>query len=210
MPTCRSTRSVQRGRLDRRRAGAAARAAADAVDGDHPGEGRRGQRHQGDDGAVGPGAGRAVGGEVGKAINARKTESDMGSFHYVDNVSRALRYAGTIALEMGAEIIDSQTHCAHPGRGRRARPHRRRPGFAGAVQGRAGPGRQGRQDLQLLLRQVRGHGQHGPSFTTRRAEAAEFLTTAVQSAKDPATANTLAYLAMKNQDWAGPKKRSPR
>jgi hypothetical protein len=43
----------------------------------------------------------------------------------------------------------------------------------------------------------------GASFTTRRAEAAEFLTNAVQSAKDPATASTLTYLAMKNQDWAG-------
>jgi hypothetical protein len=34
-------------------------------------------------------------------------------------------------------------------------------------------------------------------------EAAEFLTSAAQSARDPMTSNVINYLAMKNQDWAG-------
>jgi hypothetical protein len=160
MPTCRTTRCTTRTAVDRPRPAAAARAAADAVDGDHPGEGRRGQRHQGDDGAVGPGAGRALGEKSGKAINARKTESDMGSFHYVDNVSRALRYAGTIALEMGAEIIDSKRIVRILGEDGEPDHIIVDPDIAGAVQGRAGPGRQARQDLQLRPGQVRGHGQH--------------------------------------------------
>lgn len=45
--------------------------------------------------------------------------------------------------------------------------------------------------------------QAGPSYSTKRQEAAEFMTDAMQAAKDPATASVLTYLAIKNQDLAG-------
>jgi hypothetical protein len=38
---------------------------------------------------------------------------------------------------------------------------------------------------------------------TKRQEASEFLTNALQAAKDPAVANVLTYLSIKNTDWAG-------
>ncbi len=43
----------------------------------------------------------------------------------------------------------------------------------------------------------------GPSYSTKRQEAAEFMTDAMQAAKDPAAASVLTYLAIKNQDLAG-------
>lgn len=43
----------------------------------------------------------------------------------------------------------------------------------------------------------------GPSYSTKRQEAAEFMTDAIQAAKDPAAASVLTYLAIKNQDLAG-------
>ncbi len=43
----------------------------------------------------------------------------------------------------------------------------------------------------------------GPSYSTKRQEAAEFMTDAMQAAKDPAAASVLTYLAVKNQDLAG-------
>lgn len=45
--------------------------------------------------------------------------------------------------------------------------------------------------------------QAGPSFSTKRQEAAEFMTDALQAAKDPGAAAVLTYLAVKNQDLAG-------
>lgn len=43
----------------------------------------------------------------------------------------------------------------------------------------------------------------GPAYTTQRQEAAEFMTDAMQAAKDPAAASVLTYLAIKNRDLAG-------
>jgi len=43
----------------------------------------------------------------------------------------------------------------------------------------------------------------GPSYDTMRQESAEFFIAAMQSAKDPATASVVTYLAMKNQDVPG-------
>lgn len=43
----------------------------------------------------------------------------------------------------------------------------------------------------------------GPAYSTKRQEAAEFLTDAMQAAKDPAAASVLTYLAIKNQDLPG-------
>jgi hypothetical protein len=154
-------------------------------------------------GQWGPALGEPSGEKSGKAINARKTESDMGSFHYVDNVSRALRYAGTIALEMGAEIIDSKRIVRILGEDGEPDHIIVDPDSPVPYKESRAPTASWSRSTTSPWGSTRSRSNTGPSFTTQRAEAAEFLTTAVQSAKDPATANTLAYLAMKNQDWAG-------
>jgi hypothetical protein len=46
---------------------------------------------------------------AGKAINARQRESDVGTFHYVDNLARALRYAGTIILDMAPKSCTTRS-----------------------------------------------------------------------------------------------------
>jgi hypothetical protein len=114
-------------------------------------------------GQWGPALGEPSGEKSGKAINARKTESDMGSFHYVDNVSRSLRYAGTIALEMGAEIIDSKRIVRILGEDGEPDHIIVDPDSPVPYREEQGARRQGRQDLQLLPGPLRGHGQ-------RRAE----------------------------------------
>lgn len=154
-------------------------------------------------GQWGPALGEPSGEKSGKAINARKTESDMGSFHYVDNVARALRYAGTIALDMGAEVIDSRRIVRILGED--GEPDHIIVDPDSPVPYKEEPGPDGKtvKIYNFSLGKYEVVVNTGPSFTTKRAEAADFLTSAVQSAKDPATSNTLAYLAMKNQDWAG-------
>jgi hypothetical protein len=63
-------------------------------------------------GQWGPALGEPSGEKSGKAISARQRESDVGTFHYTDNLARALRYAGTIALDMLPEIIEGARSCA--------------------------------------------------------------------------------------------------
>jgi hypothetical protein len=154
-------------------------------------------------GQWGPALGEPSAEKSGKAINARKNESDMGSFQYVDNVARALRYAGAIALDMGAEIIDRKQIVRILGED--GEPDHIVVDPNSPVGYREEQG----QDGKVVKIYNFSFGKYevvvdvGPSSQTRRQEAAEFLTSAVQSARDPASANTLVYLAMKNQDWAG-------
>jgi hypothetical protein len=151
----------------------------------------------------GPALGEPSPEKSGKAINARKVESDVGNFHYIDNLARALRYAGTIALDMAPELIDSRRIVRILGED--GEPDHIIVDPDSPVAYREEQGQDGKKVCiyNFAIGRYEVVVDTGPSFTTRRAEAAEFLTNATQSAKDPATANVLAYLAMKNQDWAG-------
>jgi hypothetical protein len=140
----------------------------------------------------------------GKAIMARQREGDVGTFHYIDNLALALRYAGTIALDMAPTIIDTKRIVRILGEDGEpdhvtVDPNQDVP--VKEVVDRA-TGKK-TKTYNLTLGKYEVVVNTGPSFTTKRQEAAEFLTSAVQSAKDPATANVLTYLALKNQDWAG-------
>ena len=154
-------------------------------------------------GQWGPALGEPSGEKSGKAINARKSESDVGSFHYVDNLARALRYAGAIALDMAAEIITTRRVVRILGEDGEPDHIVVDPDLPVPYQEEAGEDGKPVKVYNFGLGKYEVVVSTGPSFTTRRAEAAEFLTSAMQSAKDPVSANVLTYLAMKNQDVAG-------
>jgi hypothetical protein len=44
----------------------------------------------------------------GKAINARKAESDVGTFVYIDNFARAIRHTGRILLDLIPHVYDTE------------------------------------------------------------------------------------------------------
>ena len=141
----------------------------------------------------------------GKAIMARQREGDVGTFHYVDNLARAIRHAGRIMLDMIPKVYDTKRIARIVGEDGTADHVVIDPDIQGAYQEVVDPNTQKKLGKVFNL----GVGKYdvvvnvGPSFTSKRAEAAEFLTNAVQAAKDPATANVLTYLALKSQDWAG-------
>jgi hypothetical protein len=114
-------------------------------------------------GQWGPALGEPSGEKSGKAISARQRESDVGTFHYTDNLARALRYAGTIALDMLPEIIDSSARsCASSARTASPITSSSIRTSPTSVQGRGRAGRQEDEDLQLLARQIRGGREHRP------------------------------------------------
>lgn len=140
----------------------------------------------------------------GRAINARKVESDIGSFHYVDNLSRAIRHAGRIIVAMIPKYYDTKRIARIIGEDGEPDHVTVDPSIqSNYVSVTDKENREIEKIYNLGVGKYDVVVQTGPSYTTKRQETADFMTSAMQSAKDPAAAAVLTYLAMKNQDIAG-------
>lgn len=139
----------------------------------------------------------------GRAIQARQQQADVGTFHYVDNLSRSIQYSTEIMLDLIPKIYDQRRvvriigvdgevdqceMCVGQGQSVAQETDE-----MGAVKKIYDPS-VGNYDVTVTV---------GPGFETRRLEMSEFLTNATQSAKDPVTIQILTYLALKASDWSG-------
>jgi hypothetical protein len=157
----------------------------------------------------------------GRAIIARQREGDVSTFNYVDNLSRAIRHAGRVIVDLIPHVYNApriirimhedgknesvqinQEHMAE------------RPGQDGAgMQAQQGPmGETEQQEQQEFAEGVMKLydvtvGKYdvtvaaGPSYTTKREESAEQMMNFVQSF--PAAAPLVGDLIAKNLDWPG-------
>lgn len=131
----------------------------------------------------------------GRAIMARQREGDVSTFHFVDNLSRAIRHTGRILLDLIPKYYDTErviriigkdetpqqvtinTEAENPQTGEVERI------FDLSV---------GRYDVAVKA---------GPSFTTQREEAAAQMTELVRAFPDAAP--VIGDLIAKNLDWPG-------
>ena len=133
----------------------------------------------------------------GVAINARKIEGDTATFHFIDNLSRGIRHGGRV-------IVDLIPHVYTAGRVVRVLGQ---DGAATTAQvGAAGRGpdptaAQAARLHDLSLGKYDVTVSAGPSFTTRREEAAAQMTELIRAY--PAAAPVLGDLLAKNLDWPG-------
>lgn len=135
----------------------------------------------------------------GRAINARKIESDTGTFHFVDNQARAIRHTGRILIDliphvyskarviriMGADKVPqnvSVNQQLQPGQAQQDED-----GIAQIYDLTAG-----KYDLTVDV---------GPGFQTKREEAAYGMTEMVRNY--PASGPVIAAHLAKAQDWPG-------
>lgn len=124
----------------------------------------------------------------GKAIMARQREGDVSTYHFIDNLSRAIRHTGRIVMDLIPKVYT-------PGRIVRTL------GSDGDVE-RAQLGEQANPEAGIYNL---GAGKYdltveaGPSYTTRRVEAAEAMTAMFQA--NPDTVPLLADLWAKMQDF---------
>jgi hypothetical protein len=179
--------------------------------------------------------------ESGRAILARMREGDVSTFHFVDNLSRAIRHAGRILIDliphvystprmirvMGQDGTPSMTPVNQPvvpapqPQGAPQVPGQQTwlpapqpPALAVPAQPPAGPmglPMQGADPLtqpQVIEKvfdlTVGKYGltvEAGPSFTTRREEAAQQMITLAQA--DPSIMPVIGDLLVKNLDWPG-------
>ena len=127
----------------------------------------------------------------GKAILARQREGDVSTFHYIDNLSRAIRHAGRILIDLIPKVYSAQRMVRILG-----------PDGAPALvevngQGAAPGGRifdlaAGRYDLTVRA---------GPSFASRREEAASQMIELIRAY--PPAAPLIGDLLARNLDWPG-------
>lgn len=129
----------------------------------------------------------------GRAILMRQREGDTGTYVYVDNLSRAIRHAGRILVDLIPRIYDTE-------RALRILGEDGSEEFA--VINHVVPGADGPVTLNDL-----GAGKYdvevsaGPGFSTRRLEAAESMMAFVQAV--PQAGAVIADLIARNMDWPG-------
>ena len=136
----------------------------------------------------------------GRAILARQRESDTGTFHFIDNLSRSLRHVGRI-------IIDLIPHVYQPGRIIRILGEDKREATnVKLAQQQQQPDYSSIYDLTVGKYDV--VVDVGPGYTTKRQEAASQM---IEFARvNPSAAGLISDLIAKNLDWPGAQEISER
>lgn len=137
----------------------------------------------------------------GIAIRARKVESDTANFHYVDNLTRSIRHAGRILLDMIPRVYDTRRvlrvlgEDETPGEAiidpAAETPYAEVETLAGEVQKLYNP-TIGRYDVIVTA---------GPSFSTKREEALEHMVAMSQA--NPNLWGVMGDLIVRAMDWPG-------
>lgn len=136
----------------------------------------------------------------GRAIRARQAEGDTATFHFIDNLSRAIRYTGKILVDLIPKIYDTPRVVRILGEDGKedvakinpAQPQavmEKRNELTGEIERIYNPG-VGRYDVTVAV---------GPSYTTRRAEAFDTMTQMVQG--NPQLMDKAGDLIMKAADF---------
>lgn len=134
----------------------------------------------------------------GRAIMARQREGDVSTFHFQDNLSRAIRHGGRVVLDLiphvytGERIIrtlgqDGTVEDAQLGQRQPATSEDAQKGIRGVFDLTVG-----KYDLTV---------ESGPSFTTQRQEASEQMMELLRVF--PQAAPVIGDLLVKNLDWPG-------
>lgn len=142
----------------------------------------------------------------GRAIMARQREGDISTFHFMDNMARAIRHVGRIIIDLIPKIYDAPRIVRVLGEdgSEEAVPVNQQ---APAIDPKTGePQRDERGEAIMRMHDLTA-GKYdltvttGPSFTTRREEAAYSMTEALRAFPDGAP--VIVPELAKNLDWPG-------
>jgi hypothetical protein len=143
----------------------------------------------------------------GKAIMARQREGDVATFHFIDNLSRAIRHTGRILIDLIPKIYTGERVVrvlGEDGSPRSVTINSQEPKPVTKADGQPEMDKTG-QAIMSLHDIAAGKYDltvtSGPSFTTRREEAAAQMTELVRAF--PQAAPFIADIMAKNFDWPG-------
>lgn len=152
-------------------------------------------------GQYNPSLGADASEKSGKAIIARQHQADVGTFHYIDNLSRAIRHCGRILVDLIPKIYDTDRVARILGEDSTPDSVRINPEMPDAVTEQ--------QDENGAVQKIYNPsiGKYdvvcttGPSYTTKRQEAAEAMSQVLQG--NPGLWQVAGDLFVKNLDWPG-------
>jgi hypothetical protein len=144
----------------------------------------------------------------GRAIMARQREGDTATFHYVDNLARAVRHIGRIILDMIPRIYDTQRIALILGEDDSQSNVTIDPEHPQAMT----EYRDEMGEIKRIFNPNIGtydiYTTTGPSFTTRRVEAVDAMTAMTQA--NPQLWQVIGDLLIKNMDWPGAEEMADR
>ena len=141
----------------------------------------------------------------GRAILARQREGDVSTFHFIDNMSRAIRHAGRILIDLIPKIYTNERIIRVLGED--ATPRTIPLGQPVPLTNPKGQPQTDENGQPKVKVYDLAAGKYdltvttGPSFTTRREEAAMQMTEMIRAL--PASAPVLGKHLAKNLDWPG-------
>jgi len=135
----------------------------------------------------------------GVAINARQREGDVSTFHFIDNMARGIRHTGRVLIDLIPHFYNTERVIrviGEDGSQEARKVNTQQPVEQVDKKGNAVMAMHdltaGKYDLTVTT---------GPSFTTRREEAAAQMTEAVRAF--PMSAQIILPHLAKNLDWPG-------
>ena len=138
----------------------------------------------------------------GRAIMARERQADTGTYHFVDNLARAIRHIGRQLVDLIPKIYDTQRIARIIGVDGEANMAKIDPT-------QPMPVREIRDERGIIIEKVYnpGVGKYdvivttGPSYLTKRQEAMDAMSQILQG--NPALWSAAGDLFVKNMDWPG-------
>jgi hypothetical protein len=140
----------------------------------------------------------------GRAIMARQREADKGTFHFIDNMSRAIQSAGRILIEIIPSLYSTRQTIQILGDDERQRVERvtaevGAPPSAEDPEGKIYNLAAGKYDVTVSV---------GPNYQTQRQQTVDAMTELFRA--NPASAEVLGDVYVKNMDWPGSDKAAER
>jgi hypothetical protein len=134
-------------------------------------------------GQYNPSLGAEASEKSGKAIIARQRQADIGTFHYIDNQGKAIRQLGRIILDLIPKVMDTQRIVRILGEDGEPDTAMIDPSMPQAV-----TEQQTERGVMEVFNPTIGEYDvrvtTGPSYTTKRQEAAEFMAQVLQGNKE--------------------------
>jgi hypothetical protein len=141
----------------------------------------------------------------GRAIMARQREGDVGTFHYIDNLSRAIRHGGRILLDLIPKVYSTPRIARVLGPGGEVATVKLAPKAMVEQETQQAEGMERAGEVARIYSLDAGKYdltvKAGPSFTSRREEAASQMIELIRAY--PAAAPVVGDLLAKNLDWPG-------
>lgn len=146
----------------------------------------------------------------GRAIMARQREGDVSTFHFIDNMARAIRHLGRILIDLIPKVYTDERMVRILGEDGEQSQAMIGPEMRPEVDPNTGqpiPGPDGKPRIAVHSLTAGKYDltvKTGPSYTTRREEAAVQMTEVMRAF--PASAPIVAPELAKNLDWPGADK----